>query len=156
MGLRSKCKCLVALAAFLVFAAGSGGNEAANPDIRVEISDQKVLSIRVSIRSRSGTPVTFYKSLLPWGNRNSLILEAITPDGHCVQRFFAIDDPGFEKVTLNPTESLTGNINLRDYFKDIDGALKKSELQLFWAYKAPEELNIGRWSGGWILIPQQK
>jgi hypothetical protein len=35
-------------------------------------------------------------------------------------------------------------------------AIKKSDIQLFWAYQAPKELNLPRWSGGWILLPHQK
>jgi len=52
--------------------------------------------------------------------------------------------------------SVSGDINLADYFRDLEGVVKKSDVQLFWAYMAPDELHIAHWSGGWILIPQQK
>jgi len=35
-------------------------------------------------------------------------------------------------------------------------ALKKSDVLLFWAYKAPAALHIPRWTGGLVVIPQQK
>jgi hypothetical protein len=62
----------------------------------------------------------------------------------------------FEEVTMEPGKSLTGEINLEALFPDINRLLKYRDLQLFWAYEAAGELNIPRWSGGWLLIPQKK
>jgi hypothetical protein len=84
-----------------------------------------------------------------------MILVAVSHDGQPLPQFFPIDDPGFEKVSVAPGASLNGDIDLADFFKDLDGALKKSDIDLFWAYEAPSELKIAR-SGGWILIPQQR
>jgi hypothetical protein len=50
---------------------------------------------------------------------------------------------------------LAGDIDLQYEFVALESALKKSEIHLFWAYKAPDQLRIHRWSGGWILIKQQ-
>ena len=64
-----------------------------------------------------------------------MVIVAAMSGGRVLERELPVDDPVFP--------------NLRR-------ALKASDVQLFWAYEAPESLHISRWSGGWILIPQQK
>jgi hypothetical protein len=85
-----------------------------------------------------------------------MMLIAVTPDERFIQRVFPIDDPSPEQVTLGPNEAQSGEVNLQTRFKGLEAALGKSDVHLFWAYEAPKELNISRWSGGWVLIPQQK
>lgn len=85
-----------------------------------------------------------------------MILVAVKPDKNCLTRSIPIDDPTPERVSIAPNESLSGEVSLEKAFTGLNKALKKSEINLFWAYQPPEELHIGRWSGGWILIPQQK
>jgi hypothetical protein len=85
-----------------------------------------------------------------------MILIAATPGGQYLSRNFPIDDPSPERVSLEPNGSLSGEVSLRKAFRGLDHALEKSEIHLFWAYEAPEELHIARWSGGWILIPKRK
>ena len=51
---------------------------------------------------------------------------------------------------------MSGDINLKNAFKDLDALIGRSELHLFCAYESPEGLGLPRWSGGWILLPQQK
>ena len=65
-------------------------------------------------------------------------------------------DPNFDEVSMDPNEQRSGDVDLPMKFKGLDIALKKSDIHLFWTYRAPKELNIPMWSGGWILLPQQK
>jgi hypothetical protein len=153
---RSSFRYLIAAAGFLALSLSCGGSETISPDVEVKLGNQNPLSLRVTLRSRAETRVTFRKYRLPWGNRYSTILVAVTPHGDCLDRNFQIDDPSPERVTFESNESLSGEINLREHFKGLDNALKKSEIHLYWAYEAPKELNIAQWSGGWILIPQRK
>jgi hypothetical protein len=51
---------------------------------------------------------------------------------------------------------MTGDIDLNWFIRNLSSATKKSDVQLFWAYESPQELNIPHRSGGWILIPRQK
>ncbi len=67
-----------------------------------------------------------------------------------------IDDPTGDKVSLASGASLTEEINLESVVEDISRVVKESDVHLFWAYESPKELRIPRWSGGWVLIPQQK
>jgi hypothetical protein len=140
----------------LVLSATSVGGEATSPDIQVELSTQKPLSLHVTLRSRAETSVSIFKWRLPWGTRNTMILVAVKPDKNYLTRNFPVDDPVPERVSIEPNESLSGDVSLEKAFAGLGDALKKSDVNLFWAYQAPEELHINRWSGGWILIPQQK
>jgi hypothetical protein len=149
-------KCLLLAAALCLFSVPSGGNEDALPDVKVELSTQKPLWLHITIRSRAETRVTFYKWRLPWGNLNSVKLVAMTPGEKYLERGYPIDDPSPEKVSFEPKEQQSGDINLHMKIIGLDAALKKSDIFLFWAYEAPKEMNISRWSGGWILVPQQK
>jgi len=144
----------IALALFLIFPTASGGNEATPQDIQVELNSQIPLSLHMTLWCRAETRVTFAKWRLPWGNRNSMILVAVTPGKEYIVRNFPVDDPSYEKVSLEPNESLSGDVSLQKAFTGLDVALKKSEIHLFWAYEAPKELHIAHWSGGWILIPK--
>jgi len=154
---RKLSRYLVGAATFLVFSIACSRAETTPPDIQVELDNQKSLSLRVTVWSRAEQRVTFYKSRLPWGNRNSMIFVPVNSDGQCIgERLLPVDDSGFQKLSLDPNESITGDIDLRRFVPELEKALKKSDVHLFWAYKAPEELHIARWSGGWILIPKQK
>ena len=139
----------------LLFFAAPGGGQTVPAGIQVEMNPQKPLWLRVTLESLAGTRVSLYKSRLPWGSRYSMVLAAVTPSGQYLDKELIIDDPSPEKVSLDPKGSLTGDINLQKAFRGLDGALRKSDVLLFWAYEGPEELHIAHWSGGWILIPQR-
>jgi hypothetical protein len=126
------------------------------PGIRVELNPEKPFWLHVTVRSGAETTATFFKSQLPWGNRYSMVIVAVTPHGGCLDKELPIDDPGPETISLAPRESLSGDIDLRWFIRDLSSVTKKSDLQLFWAYQAPKEVKIAHWSGGWILIPRQK
>jgi hypothetical protein len=125
------------------------------PAIQVELNHEKPLHLRVTLRSGAGTAATFYQSDLPWGNRDSMVFSAVRPNGDTVDLIFPEDNPGPTKVSVKPRQMLTGDIDLQYVIRDLN-VLKNSEVLLFWAYKSPEELHIPRWSGGLVLIPQQK
>jgi hypothetical protein len=132
------------------------GNEDRSADVPVALSRQKPLWLHVTVRSRAPTRVTFPKYLLPWGREHSIMIVAITPSERLIQRVYPVDDSGRERVSFEPNEQQGGEVNLQMKLAGLDSAVKKSEIHLFWAYEAPKELNIPRWSGGWVLIPQEK
>ncbi len=86
-----------------------------------------------------------------------MLLTPVNSDGACVaNRYYVEEYPNYNKVSIEPNGSISGEIDLKRVMPELGDAVKKSDVHLFWAYKAPEELHIGSWSGGWILIPQQK
>jgi hypothetical protein len=148
---------LVGAAVFLTFSIASGGSEALPLGIKVELDSQKIFSLRVTVTSHAEARVNVVKWRLPWGEGNpSMILVAVTPDKEYIVRSFPEEYPSYERVPFEPNESLSGNVSLQNAFTGLEAAVKKSDVHLFWVYEAPEELHIAHWSGGWILIPQQK
>jgi len=124
--------------------------------IQVETNHDSPFVLRVELRSGAETRMSVFKSRLPWGSAYSMILVAVMPDGQTLKKELPVDDPSPDQVTLNPKEAIQGQIDLRKIFRGLDDVLRRTDVQLFWAYEAPEELNIPHWSGGWILLPKQK
>lgn len=148
---------VVAGALLLLFSfCPAGRTDTMSAGILVKTDHDKPLTLKVELRSGAETLLTIYKSRLPWGSAYSMILVAVTPDGQMVKKELPVDDPSPEQISLNPKESVKGEIDLRKIFRGLDAVLRKSDVQLFWAYQAPAELHIPHWSGGWILIPKQK
>ncbi|MFI5071337.1 MAG: hypothetical protein ACHP8A_10655 [Terriglobales bacterium] len=137
------------------FSSAAVAQNTPEPAVQVELNPQKPLHLRVTLRSGAATTATFYRSELPWGNRYSMVFAAVRPNGHHVDLELPVDDPGPTKVSVKPREVLTGDIDLRYVIRD-QNATKTSDVLLFWAYKPPDELHIPRWSGGLVVIPQQK
>jgi hypothetical protein len=138
----------------LLFSSASGGTEALPGGIQVEMDSQRPLGLRVTLRSGAEVPVTLYKNRLPWGSRYSMILVAVTRDGQYLKKELPVDDPSPERVTIEPRGLLVGQIDLDSVFIGLNRAVQSSDVQLFWAYEAPGDLRIPRWSGGWVLLPR--
>jgi hypothetical protein len=150
-------KSLLPLIASLLLSVSSGGSESIPSSIQVELDGKIPLLLHVTVRSHAESKVTFPKYRLPWGNRTSMLFVPVNLEGQCIDnKFFPIDDPSYEKISLEPNGSISGDVDLQRFVPGLDKALRKSDVHLFWAYQAPKELNIAQWSGGWILIPQQK
>lgn len=147
------------LGVVLIFSFLLSGGPAASEStqgVQVEINPKNPLWLRVTVRSLARTQVTLDRDRLPWGSKQRIILIAVKPNGQPLEEDPSFDDPGFEKVSIAPGVTVNGDINLGEFFKDLDSGVKKSDINLFWAYEAPAELHIAHRSGGWILIPQQK
>jgi hypothetical protein len=120
-----------------------------------ELDRRSPLHLRVTLRSGAASDVTIYRADLPWGNRYSMVFAAVRPSGESLDLMLPIDDPGPTKTSLKAGESLTGDVDLRYVIRDVN-ALKESDVLLFWAYKAPQELHLPEWIGGMVLVPKQK
>lgn len=140
-------KTLLALI-FLVLTSLTALGQGEPVGIQVTMNPDNPWLLRVTLRSFARDRITFYKHLLPWGNRYSMILVAVTSSGRSIDRVFPEDEPSSKEVSLGPGESLTGDVDLHDVFRGMDTALKKGDVHLFWAYQAPDGLGIPRWSGG--------
>jgi hypothetical protein len=123
--------------------------------VRVELGNERPLRLRITLRSGSEKTEQIFYNELPWGSQESMVIVAALAGGRSLARDRPVEDPQARPMSLGPHSSLTGDIDLERRFPDIHHILKESDVQLFWAYEAPEALHIPRWSGGWILIPQQ-
>lgn len=152
--LRNKSLVLsIVLTIFAVHAAAQTKNSAG---VQANLRKDEPSRLRITIRSLADAPATIHKSELPWELRHSIILMAVTPAGDSLPQNAEAGDPSLQKITLNPGQSVSGDIDLKTVFKDLDGVRRKSDVLLFWAYRSPSGLNLPKWSGGWILIPRMQ
>jgi hypothetical protein len=142
---------ILLLAGLSVVAVAQSNSE---PAIQVQLNPQKPLHLRVTLRSGAATTISISRYELPWGWSYSMVFAAVRPNGDAVELPLPVSDPGLSEMSVKAGETLTGDIDLR-YVIDPN-ALKKSDVLLFWAYKAPAALHIPRWTGGLVVIPQQK
>ena len=150
-------RCALFVSVLCFFSVPSGGNEDTSPDIKVELSGQK-LSLHVTVHSHSENRVTLAQWRLPWGRQQHIMhFVPVDSDGTCFDNaYFAEEYPDYRKVSIDPKGYVSGGLDLQRVVPNLGKALKKSDVHLFWVYRAPEELHIGPYSGGWILIPRQK
>lgn len=138
----------------LLLAGLAVAQNASEPAIQVQLNPRKPLQLRITLRSGAATTVKINRFDLPWGYRYSMVFAATRPNEEPVELLLPVSDPGLAEMSVKPGEILTGDIDLR-YVIDPN-ALKKLDVLLFWAYKAPAALHIPRWSGGLVVIPQQR
>lgn len=99
-----------------------------------ELAGGTVLNVRLT--NNTSDQLEMNGSLLPWGNRYSLILVAVRerkPNEQLKQKFF-IDDVGPENVLIQPKQSLEGQIDVREFFQDVEAELAKGSVILMWSY----------------------
>ena len=146
--------CIAALFLATLSTAGFAQN-APKPGVKVALSPENPLHLRVTLTSGAATTIRINRYDLPWGYRYSMVFAAATPNEEAVELLLPVADPGWKEISVKPGETLTGDVDLRYVIGD-SSALKKSDVLLFWAYKAPAELQLPKWSGGLIVIPKQK
>jgi hypothetical protein len=145
----------IALMFLTIFSTFGFSQNAPKAGIVVSLNRRNPLHLRVTLTSGSATPVKVNGFDLPWGYRYSMVFAAARPNGPAVELMLPVSDPGLNEISVKPGETLTGDIDLQRVIGDMN-ALKKSDVLLFWAYKSPVSLHIPRWSGGLVVIPQQK
>lgn len=124
--------------------------------ISVEIRSQRPLRVHIALRTGATKSVSIYRAELPWATRHSMVWAAVRADGECLERIIPVEDGAVGRISLEAGQVATGDVDLEGIFRGLDEARMKSDVHLFWAYQAPQELAIGKWSGGWILLPQEK
>ena len=134
----------------------SGQKKTEQEGIQVRVGSLQPLRLQITLRSDADKRVVINKGQLPWATRYSMVLVATNSDSEPLEKVLPVEDPAWKQISVQPGQALTGTLDLDGIFKGLDEARKKSDVHLFWAYQAPPELNIGRWSGGWILLPRSK
>jgi len=149
-------KCLkTAFAAILVFAIILAAKDRKGSGIHVELIRAPRLCLHITLMSGANGPVKVERSELPWSAGDSLVVAALMGNGECLRRSMPVDDPLFDEISVDPNKPLSGDIDLERLFPDIRRVSQVKDVQVFWAYRAPEALQIGQWSGGWFIIPRR-
>jgi hypothetical protein len=140
----------------LLVLPSSGQEKNERGEIQVKVGSLKPFRLEITLRSGADKRVVINKSQLPWATRYGMVLVAANSDSEPLEKVLPVEDPARKQISIQPGQTLTGTLDLDGIFKGLDEARKKSDVHLFWAYQAPPELNIGGWSGGWILLPKSK
>jgi hypothetical protein len=148
-------RCILVIGLLLVWSL-VGRAQTACDAISVALDNQRPLQLRMSLRSHAKARTTIYKSDLPWGIRDSIILVAVKRNGEYVEQLRLADDPSPQRISVDPNQVLTGMVDLTEALRDIAVLTRKSDINMFWAYAPPKELGLPRWCGGWILLPKQR
>jgi hypothetical protein len=125
------------------------------PGVEVALSRENPLRLRVTLTSGAATTIRLNRYDLPWGYRYSMVFAAVRPNGDVIELLLPVADPGLKEISVKPGETLRGDVDLQ-YLIGDSSVLKKSDVLLFWAYKSPTSLHLPHWSGGLVVIPQQK
>ncbi len=121
----------------------------------VELKAGPHISLHLTLLPAGEKAVEVPLDQLPWARRESMVLVACIAGGRCLDRGRPVEDPAVIKIAIDPHRGISRDIDLEGPFPDLRRVLRKSDVQLFWAYEAPEELGIGHWSGGWMLIEKR-
>lgn len=113
--------------------------------------------LNVRLTNNSTSPLEVYKADLPWGNRYSLILTAVheaQPNTQLKQVFF-LDDAGPDSSVIQPKQSLSGQIDVRQYFENFESELAKGSVIVLWSYRlvTVDKQESPRLSGWVRLVP---
>lgn len=109
--------------------------------------------VRTKVTNESKAPIILFKSALP--SRYGIILVAVQPakHGQALENIYLTDDPGSEKVTIPPGQSVEGELLLAHFFKDISSVLSDQDLLLFWSYRLKTIDNrSSKRLGGWFEL----
>lgn len=154
-GARKVALQLVVLVVGLLLPQLAGGGEVRASGIIVQLQRDQHLSLHITLTSGSRATARFARNELPWSGGHNMTVAA-TVQEECLARELPINDSMFLEISIPPKGSLEGKIDLEALYPNITRALRERDVNLFWAYEAPEGLNLPRWSGGWILVSRQK
>ena len=117
--------------------------------------------LKVSVTNQSKNDLTLYKSELPWGNRYSMIVVAVSLGGNneVVSIVGLIDDPGPGTTVIHSGETISGEIDLARRFPQQWPGVSDKPLLVFWSYQlATSDERKSLRLGGWLelKVPKQK
>jgi hypothetical protein len=133
----------------------------ANLTVNLIVSLHKVWDeqciINLKLSNTSGSNLELFTDSLPWVGLYSMVLVVAnsSPVLDPVPHPFFLVNAIWGFTTINPGESLEGEIRLAWRFPDLVEMLKTRDMILFWAYQ-PTTANQtrGKWVGGWLLLPK--
>jgi hypothetical protein len=118
------------------------------------VGDKSLLAFKLT--NLSEKPLTLRPSELPWGNRYSTTLAAVTTDGERIPNICMIAD-SFEvqQITIAPGTSREGDYDIEESVQ-LSLAPKNKDVILLWSYKVPGSFkNSQPICTGIIVIPKR-
>ena len=127
--------------------------------VAIEVTAPSAQTLEVRLTNETATPITVPLHSLPWSSAYSALVIAVKTDamGTVLDRSRPVDDPLVGTVTIQPSQTLTGQIDLNRRFPGLSDALKERDVIVFWSH----QLQIGNGdplprTSGWVLLPKQQ
>src|SRR5262245_51383419 len=103
----------------------------------VDATVTSALALQMRLTNEAADPVEMPAQQLPWSNAYSTLVVAVETDGPgtVLDRSTPVDDPVVGMVTVQPHESLTGQIDLGARFPGLTAALAERDVVVFWSWQ---------------------
>jgi hypothetical protein len=116
----------------------------------VEGEGRQLLSF--SLRNVSGTPLQIRSSQLPWNGRGELLVLGAELDGlwsALRSAYPPVRSTANEIVVIRPGEVVRGATFLDERISNLDEALQRGEVAVFWLYEphTSDDIGLGRYAG---------
>jgi len=125
--------------------------------MEVRVTSAGTLDVRLT--NETSKPITVPKHLLPWSSAYSALIVAVKTDavGTVLDRSRPVDDPLVGTETIQPNQTLTGQIDLSRRFPGLSDALRERDVIVFWShqFQIVDGDQLPR-IGGWVLLPKQR
>jgi hypothetical protein len=126
--------------------------------VTVEVTAAPARTLEVRVTNETPTPITVFRHSLPWSSAYSALLVAVKTDapGTVLDRSRPIDDPIVGTVTIQPKETVTGEIDLDRRFPGLPDGLRERDVIVFWSHQLQTvDGDLLPRTGGWVLLPKQ-
>jgi hypothetical protein len=105
--------------------------------IEVNLESAKDATLRFKLTNTTKIPIAFWKPRLPWGNVNSVAIVVLRPASFytALKGMRPFDTPLDDEVLIEPGQSVSGIVDVREYAKDLESELRKRDLLVLWSYQ---------------------
>jgi len=124
----------------------------------IEAAAAPARSLQVRLTNETRAPITVPRHSPPWANAYSALVVAVKTDasGTVLERSTPVDDPLVGSLTIQPGETLSGQIDLDRRFPGLADALMEHDVVVFWSFQLdPVDGTPLARAGGWVLLPRQ-
>lgn len=126
--------------------------------VAVEAMATPAHKLEMRLTNQSPGPITVFRNSLPWSSAYSALVVAVKTDavGTAIDRSTPVDDPVVGTLTIQPGETLTGQIDLDRRFPGLSSGLKGRDVVVFWSHQLQTTGGepLPR-TGGWVLLSKQ-
>ena len=123
----------------------------------VEAVSLPARKLDMRLTNESAKPITVSRHSLPWVGAYSILLVAVKADavGTVLDRSTPVDDPLIGTTTLQPGETLNGEIDLDRRFPGLPEAINSRDVIVFWSHQLEvvDGDPLPR-TGGWVRLPK--
>jgi hypothetical protein len=129
---------LAIVLAFIAAGASAQGRGEVALEMVVEQSiASNPLLLTIKVTNKLHRPIELPRFKLPWGNRHSMVIVGIeaagTGDPLPTTHFVSVPGPG--RISIQPAETMSGEIDLTYYISNIREELSHKDILVFWLYR---------------------